>query len=297
MRHPNQFMRQMRILIVVVLAAWGWALPAAASAPEKLVVLGGALTETVYALGEGDRVVAVDASSTWPAAAQAKATLGYYRQVPAEGVLAQRPGLVLASEAAGPPEALAQIRSAGVRVEILPQAQSPEQTLANIRAVARILGQEERGDALANEVLRSLEQTRQTLAHHIGVGRPRVAFLMSTPGSDRLMAAGSGTAADSMIELAGGENVFRGMQGYKPVSAEALASSGAEVIIVPASRPGLPSADPGADPLLKNLPAVRAGRIYAVDLALVLGFGPRLPEGLRMLAGYLYPELHIAQAP
>lgn len=290
----DYFQRGLGILPALCLgvAAWGGALPPASATPEKLVILGGALTETVYALEAGDQVVAVDASSTWPEAARAKATLGYYRQVPAEGVVAQRPDLVLASDAAGPPSALELIRGAGVRVEILPQAQSPEQTLANIRAVARILGKEARGETLARAVEAALRGVDPAPSR-----RPRVVFLMSTPGSDRLMAAGSKTAAQAMIELAGGENVFRGMEGYKPVSAEALATCGAEVIIVPAPRPGLGQADPRADPLLRDLPAVQAGRIHAVDLALVLGFGPRLPEGLRLLAGHLHPELQAAWAP
>jgi iron complex transport system substrate-binding protein len=269
------------------------------AAPEKIVVLGGALTETVYALEGGAQVVAVDASSTWPEAARAKATLGYYRQVPAEGVVAQRPDLVLASDAAGPPTALEQIRGAGVKVEILPQAQTPRQTLDNIRAVGRILGKTAEGEALAQKVEADLAEIKKSIAAHASA-KPKVVFLMSPPGSDRLMAGGSKTAAHAMIELAGGENVFSGMENFKPVSAEALASSGAEVILVPSPRPGLPAADPRQDPLLKDLPAVKSGRIHAVDLALVLGFGPRLPEGLRVMAGHMHPVsthsvAHVAQ--
>src|SRR5690606_30267932 len=89
------------------------------STAQRVVTLGGTVTEIVYALDQGDRLVGDDQSSLYPEAATKLPRVGYYRAVPVEGVLALRPDLVLASEQAGPPEALARLKEVGIPVEII----------------------------------------------------------------------------------------------------------------------------------------------------------------------------------
>ena len=111
------------------------------TAPEeqRIVALGGPVTEIVYALGAEVHLVGVDASSLYPKAAQELPSVGYFRQVPAEGVLSLGPTLVLASEETGPPATLEQLRSAGTRVEVIPSAASADGAKEKIRAVAEAL--------------------------------------------------------------------------------------------------------------------------------------------------------------
>ena len=112
----------MRFLTTLFVAWALCALPAQsqpAADTSRIVTLGGSVTEIVYALGAGDQVVGVDASSVYPEAATEKPSVGYFRQLPAEGVLSLDPSLVLALEGTGPPTVLDQLRSAGVRVEVI----------------------------------------------------------------------------------------------------------------------------------------------------------------------------------
>ena len=85
-------MMQRRTLLLAPLLA------AAAPAPERILTLGGAVTETVFALGCGDRLVGTDLTSRYPQAAAALPKTGYLRALGAEGVLSLRPSLILAKQ-------------------------------------------------------------------------------------------------------------------------------------------------------------------------------------------------------
>ncbi|MCJ9710342.1 ABC transporter substrate-binding protein, partial [Bordetella hinzii] len=100
-----------------------------AQAAERVVTLGGSVTEIVYALGKGDMLVGDDLSSIYPDAATRLPRVGYYRSVPVEGVLALKPDLVLASDQSGPPDALKRLADVGVtvlRISDEPSVQSLE---------------------------------------------------------------------------------------------------------------------------------------------------------------------------
>ena len=114
--------------------------PPQAEAPRssRIVALGSPVTETLYALGVGDRVVGADLSSQHPAATAELPKVGYFRQFSPEGVLSLTPDLVLASDAAGPPVALERLRGAGLRLEVLPPAVPQDQTLVIPTAVLNV---------------------------------------------------------------------------------------------------------------------------------------------------------------
>lgn len=89
--------------------------PVTVTSFARIVSLTGDITEIIFALGLGDRIVGVDSSATYPPGPTgALPNVGYQRRLSAEGILALTPTLVLRDEAAGPPEALAQLRAAGV---------------------------------------------------------------------------------------------------------------------------------------------------------------------------------------
>jgi iron complex transport system substrate-binding protein len=258
----------------------------------RIVSVGGAVTETVFALGAGDRIVAVDTSSVFPVDATARQPrVGYQRQLSAEGVLAQHPTLVLASQDAGPAAALQQLRDAGVRVVLIDDGGfTPDSARAKIAAIAAAIGKEAEGRALAT---RLADETAGAVALAArATSRPRVLFVYAR-GAGAAHVAGRATAADAMIRLAGGENAITGFDGFKPLTAEAVAQAAPDVILVPAR--GLASLG-GVDGLLAQpgmafTPAAPTRRVIAIDDVLLLGFGPRLGQGLRDLALGLHPEL------
>jgi iron complex transport system substrate-binding protein len=256
----------------------------AGTAHARIVTIGGAVTEIVFALGAGDRVVATDSTSTYPEAANKLPRIGYMRSVAAEGVLAQRPAVVIATADAGPPAAMAQLRAAGARVVVASGERSIEGVRRNVRLIADALGVPTQGAALEQRLMSEWRAVTEALRGHGST--PRVLFLLGHSGRGVLMAAGEGTAAAAMIALAGGRNAFGATQGYKLLNAEGAIGARPDVIVI--TTEGL-AAHGGTHAVLAQhglaaTPAGRSQRLAAIDALLLLGFGPRLPAAVGELA-------------
>jgi iron complex transport system substrate-binding protein len=284
--------RRLLCLVAVLLVPLGaYAQPDAD--PRRIVTLGGSVTEIVYALGAGDQVVGVDASSVYPEAATEKPNVGYFRKVPAEGVLSLNPSLVLALEGTGPPTVFEQFRSAGVRTVQVPDTPSVTGAKQKIQTIGDLLGRSARGDSLIAAMERDLDEARALRAE--AASTPSVLFVYAR-GSGTMNVAGRGTSAAAMIELAGGENAITGFEGFKPMSAEAVVEAEPDVIL--ALTRGLESIG-GTEGLLEQpgiplTPAGKQKRIVAMDDLLLLGFGPRLGTAVQRLTDKLHPELTAA---
>jgi iron complex transport system substrate-binding protein len=272
----------MRALVLALLVTL------AAAAQARVVTVGGAVTEIVFALGAGDRLVATDSTSTYPEVARTLPKVGYMRSLSAEGVLSLRPGQVLVTADAGPPAAIAQLRAAGVKVTTLDAAHSIEGLRRNVRTVADALGVPERGAALDQRIADAWRETQSAVA--ATAGRPRVLFVLAHGGRAQTMVSGTGTAADAMIALAGGVNPLAAVKGYKPLTAEGALGAAPDVILV--TREGLESFGGTrallAHPGLALTPAGKAGRVVSFDALYLLGFGPRTPEAVRALADAIH---------
>lgn len=290
----------MRVLTLVVMAAGALALTgcsesadapasseAGASAP-RVLALGGSVAETVYALGADSLLVARDASAVYPEAVLALPDVGYFRQLNAEGVLSVNPTLILADPNAGPEPALGQIETAGVEVVRLPGGSSADDAVAQIRAVGDALGREAEAAALIDSLQADLARA-ETLVARSAV-RPSVLFVLGQ-GGGTVNLSGTGTNADTFIRLAGGDNAFAEVEGYKPMTSEALVDAAPEVIFMLARTAG---AVGGVEafaqrPDVAGTPAAQNGRIVVLpDPA--LNFGPSLGRSVLDFARTLHPE-------
>lgn len=186
------------------------ALPARAQA-QRLVSVGSALTEIVYALGAEKMLVGVDTTSLYPDAARRLPQVGYMRALSAEGVLSLKPTLVIATTAAGPVTTLDQLKATGIEVLILPDHYDYESVVAKIEAVGRITGKSVEAQAMIAQGRADMTALAAKLAS--APARPRVLFLLSMGGAPQ--AAGANTAADGIIRLAGGTNAVEGYSGYR----------------------------------------------------------------------------------
>ena len=248
----------------------------------RLITISGAITEVVYALGAEGQLVGTDTTSLFPAAAQTTPKVGYLRQLSAEGVLSLKPDAVIATTEAGPPVVLEQLRSAGVQIELV----KSEYTWADVAAKVRAVGRAARRDEAAQMLQARLETEWNQVTQQVAAdkrAKPRVLFMFSPGPSPQV--AGQGTAADAMIRLAGGVNALTGFQGYRPMTAEAMASAAPDIILT--TDQGLETLG-GADkfwqrPELALTPAFRRRALVAQDALLLLGFGPRLPQAVREL--------------
>ncbi|WP_145108877.1 heme/hemin ABC transporter substrate-binding protein [Cereibacter sediminicola] len=271
-----------RLIGVLALAL---ASPAAAE-PQRILSIGGAVTEIVYALGQQDRLVGRDTTSSWPPEAGALPDVGYMRALSPEGVLSLVPDLILAEAGAGPAEAMEAIRAASVPVVTVPDVLSPEGVADKIRTVAEALGQRDRGEALAGTVLAEIEAVAASTSAE--PQKRRAVFLLSTTGG-RLMAAGEGSSAEVMLQLAGAENALSGFQGYKQVSDEAMIAAAPDVVVMMARDETPAAADIFALPALAASPAASGRQLVTLDGLFLLGFGPRTGQAVRALHDALYP--------
>ena len=116
---------------------------------SRIVSIGGAVTEILYALGQGERVVAVDISSMYPPEAlKTKPSVGYFRQLSPEGVIGLAPSLILATDGAGPKEAVSVLEAAAIPFVRIPDHYNGEGVIEKIRMIAKAVGVENRGACL-----------------------------------------------------------------------------------------------------------------------------------------------------
>lgn len=257
---------------------------AAEAQEERIVTLGFDVTELVFALGAGDRVVGVDTSSVYPEAATKLPKVGYYRRIGAEGVISLRPTLVIASAMAGPPAALEQLRSAGVRIVSVEEVSTLESARGRIAKVAEALGRPEAGTALLAKLDKELGEA-SALGQKVKASSPRVLFLFS-PTPAVLNVGGKDTVASQVIDLAGGKLAVDSFEGYRPISTEALVAAKPDVLLI--TDRTLASLG-GAEkvwqvPGLALTPAGRAKKMVVLDDSLLLGMGPRIGEAVSKLA-------------
>ncbi|MGY2292986.1 heme/hemin ABC transporter substrate-binding protein [Pseudomonas sp. SDO528_S397] len=266
----------------------------ASELPQRWVSAGGALSEWVTALGGESKLVGVDTTSQHPESLKALPSIGYQRQLSAEGILSLRPQMLIGTEEMGPPPVLAQIRSAGVQVELF-SAQADLATLhGTLEHLGRLLGREDNAGALFTGYQQQLEQQKSRVAQaQITQKAPGVLLLLGHAGGKPLI-AGKDTAADWLLQQAGGHNLAT-HSGYKPFSAEALAGLSPEVLVF-ADRALTGDAARDAlfkeSPVLAATPAAKNGRVYELDPTLLVGgLGPRVPATLVQLTSGFYPSL------
>ena len=257
-----------------------------ASAQDRVLSIGGSITEIVYALGEEDRLVARDTTSSFPAEVEDLPDVGYMRALSPEGVLSVDPTLIIAEDGSGPPETIEVLDRANIPFITIPDGWDRGAVGAKIQAVAQALGVPEKGAALAAQIdaeLAALDTSVEDPA--------RVMFILSTQGG-RIMASGTNTAADGIISLAGGTNAVAGFEGYKPLTDEAVTLAAPDVIVMMSRDGDHSSADEDlwAHPAISTTPAAQTQSIVRIDGLLLLGFGPRTPEAARTLHAALYDE-------
>lgn len=250
----------------------------------RIVSMGGTVTETLYALGLGEAVVGADISSTYPPEVAEKATLGYFRQASAEGVVSLSPTLVVSTGELGPATVVEQIRAAGVGVLIVEDANTWAQAERRIRFLGQALGQHE----AAEEILAGIEREREAatpLRPHLPV---RTMFVYAR-GVGAVYVSGTNTVADLMIRESGGINVVSSFEGFQQLTPEAVVEAAPDMIVMQES--GLESVG-GVDglfalPGIAQTPAAKTRSVVTMDGALLVGIGPRSGRGVQILTAKL----------
>lgn len=250
--------------------------------------IGGAITEIIYALGEEERLIARDTTSSYPPEALELPNVGYMRALSPEGVLAVNPGLIISAEGAGPLETLEVLKEANIPFVEIPEGLDAAGVAAKIRAVGSALGVSDKAEDLAGEVEARIDKATQKAQDKVQTPK-RAMFVLSVAGG-RVMASGENTAADAIIRLSGAVNAMQGFEGYKPVTNEAIGRAAPDVIVM-MDRGGDHSASDEElwkIPALLLTPAARDKTVVRVNGLLLLGFGPRLADAVETLSAALY---------
>jgi iron complex transport system substrate-binding protein len=241
-------------------------------APRRIVSLAPSVTEILFALDLDPQIVGVsDADDYPPARVAAKPRVGGV-VINVERVVALRPDLVIGMRSLQRDQ-LARLAAARLTVLVV-DAVSADETVAQIRLLGRATGRERQAVALAARLAQDLEAVRRTVRRSVYV----------EVWNEPLIAAARGTLVDDLVARAGGDNIFADLQGYPQVSAEAVVARNPQVIFVLYPVRGSLSGMIAERPAWDGIAAVRARRVEALPASLVSRPGPRIAQGLALIA-------------
>lgn len=254
-----------------------------AQAPVRIVSLAPSLTETLYAIGAGERVVGVTPFCDFPPEAARKPKVGYIRPN-LESILALRPDLVVAPVEFLRADLLTRLEQLKIATFIV-QAKTVEDIFAQVQTLGRMLKLSGAADRVATDLRRRVADLKQQTDH---VSRPRLLYVLNT---DPLITVGPGSFIHHLIELAGGTNVAADAKApYPRLSMEAVLKEDPELILFPVGEAeGIPETEQQRWRRWDSLSAVKDGRFHQVDANLLNRPGPRIVEGLEMLVRILHP--------
>ncbi len=252
---------------------------------QRLICIGSAVTEIVYALNASNLIVGVDTTSIYPDAARTLPSVGYSRTLSAEGVLSLSPTQILCTEDAGPPVVLRQIQDAGIQIRRLPAHHTFTGICDRVIAIGQAIHQQTRAGQLKLQLQQQWSHIEDEMkAKPFPSAVPRVLYIHSMNPS-QVMVSGQETNANAMIRYAGLRNAMDGFRGYKPLTPEAVIVANPDLILV--TDQGLQAI--GGRSQLARLPgmertkAILRQKIISMDAVYLLGFGPRMPEAVLTL--------------
>jgi iron complex transport system substrate-binding protein len=255
--------------------------------PQHIVSLTPAATETLFALGLGDRVVGkVEDFSVYPPDAADVPDVAKFGSVDVEQIVAKDADLVIAGGSNfNPPEAIQKLRSLGVPTVVL-FAPDLDGALKDIGLIGQAVGKPDEATAIQDDIRAAIDEVTAATA---GTTKPRVFYeLDATNGF-------FGPAPDyfgtQMIEIAGGEPLTSGQDGVYQIEAEKILEFDPEIVLLGDAAYGVTPDQVAARPGWDAVTAVKEGAIRAIDDIIVTRPGPRLGEGLRTLALAIHPDL------
>jgi iron complex transport system substrate-binding protein len=259
---------------------------------SRILSIGGDVTEILYALGAGDRIVAVDTTSQFPPEAlREKQNVGYMRALSSEGVISVGATVVLASEGSGPPEVVKTLKATSVPYVEVSDKSSAEAIVGKVRLIAKVVGAEAKGEGLVQKVMDDFKLLAESRAR---IGKPTRALFVLAVQNGRVMVGGKNTSADAILTLAGAKNVANDVNGFRPLPDEAIVALAPDVIVVmrrSSDKDGHDLSQLSALKGVQSTPAGSAKRIIVVDGLYTLGFGPRAPAAARDLMARFYPDV------
>ncbi|NLJ41961.1 MAG: ABC transporter substrate-binding protein [Clostridiales bacterium] len=250
--------------------------------PQKVISIAPNTTETLFALGLGDKVIGVSQQCDYPEEAVAKDKMGDFWQPNIELIVAADPDLLFVGNAA-PQEFLEKMDENDI-VTIALEGFNLEGTYQSILDTGKAMGTEDAAAYLVDSMKKKVVEIQEKTD---GIDRLKGYFAISY-GDMGDYTAGAGSFIDELITLAGGENIAGDMdEPWAEYSIEKLLEKDPDVIFI--GEQSMPDGLADA-PGYKELRAVKEGQIIILDDNIVMRAGPRIVEGLEEMAKGMYPE-------
>jgi iron complex transport system substrate-binding protein len=255
--------------------------------PERIVSHVPSITEILFALGLGDRIVGVSDFCDYPEEAKTKPSVGSYFDPSIERIVALNPDLVLTD---GHSEGVKQLDSLGIAFLVI-DPKDFDGIFNDIELLGKVTGTQGRAKKLIDDMKKDISRVVNRVKD---ASRVRVFYMFDATDLNLPWTAGPGSFIDSLITMAGGENVAaKAVKAWVQFNMEAVVDANPEIIIIDASH-GTAVIAPAKlreHPVWQRLTAVKENRIYLIDGDLVNRPGPRIVQGLEEIARILHPEL------
>jgi iron complex transport system substrate-binding protein len=258
-------------------------------AQERIITAGSAITETVCALGDCDKIIASDRASLYPSKIQQLPSIGYRSGINAEGIISLKPTLIIAEKDYVEEAVLTQLSSTGIKLVIVDRKNNVNDTRKFITQIAEALRKESEGKKLIQEIEQDLAEAKLLLQK--ATSSPKVLCIYNR-GTATISVAGKDTFGE-IVNYLGATSAISSVDGYKPLNTEALIAANPDYLLMVSS--GFESLG-GVEGVLK-IPGVAqttAGKkkqIISFDGLMLTNFGPRLGRAVRELVILLHPEL------
>ncbi len=254
--------------------------------PKRIVSLGPLVTENVYLLGAGDRLVGNTEYCIRPKAAKNKRKVGTVLQFSIEKILSLQPDLVLATGFTEPQQ-IKQLTELGLRVIRFPQPDSLQQSCEQFLQLGRLLGEEKIAKEIVQRVQAEAQSIKQQVAH---LGRPKVLLQI---GSQPLQATTKEYFTHDYIEIAGGKNIVEDLKEGK-INYERVIAHNPDVIIIAimGTETGVAAEEMKRWQRFASINAVKNNRIHTINPDLACSPSPAtFVQALRIISSYIHPEL------
>ncbi len=255
---------------------------------DRIVCVSKQLTELMFALHQGDKIVGLDLTSTYPPETKNITRVGYHRHLSAEGIISLDPTIVIHQNDVAPPEVMPQIDKVGIPVKVYPSAVTLDSTKILIRMLGKDYGEDTAAEKIVKKLDIDLAKTDSIVKKY--PTKPKVLIIHFGQQQNQYFVMGTRGTADAILKLAGGVNAAD-TSSFRDLSPEVIAREQPDIIL---------ATDFGWDRLggdiekFKELPgialtpAAKNGKIYRIEEHDLVYFGPRTGENVLLIAELIH---------
>ena len=244
--------------------------------PSRIVSIGSSITEIIYFLNSQDQIIAIDITSNFPEDAKKFPSVGYIRNLSAEGLLSTNPSIIISEDDIGPKNIIKQIQDTKTELRIIPEEQTLNGIIQKIQCVGNIIGQQKEAEEKISSEINPVINKIKEIKKEKDLSNIKIMMILSTEGNSTVV-AGANTSGDSFIKMLGATNIFESINGWKAVTAETILLKNPDYIIIPEKDLHKQSNvnTISENVILKETNAGKNNGYIIKDGMAILGYGPR----------------------